>query len=368
MTGPADEILARLRVIPNGHEQPPEDPPRTTWRPVDLADVLEGRYQPPQPTVGARDDGIGLFYPGRAHSVASESEAGKSWFALGAAATELTNDRGVIYLDFEDDEGGVVGRLLALGVHRDKIRNGFAYIRPEDTIAIPGSRDDLTEALDDMQPTLAVLDGVTEAMTMHGLETRDNGDVAKFGRLLPHWIAQRGPAVVNLDHVTKNTETRGRYALGGAHKLNGLNGAAYTLENRSAFGIGITGRSTIRIAKDRPGQLRRHSLPGSDGMHWFADLVLKSHDVQYAELSIAAPEDRSDQPFRPTHLMQKVCEALERAGKPIGAEDIQARVTGKNTAIRAAVACLVDEGYVEIANAPRGGRLHRLVRPFMDNE
>lgn len=74
-------------------------------------------------------------------------------------------------------------------------------------------------------------------MALHGMEMTDNTDVAKFGKLLPRQIAAAGPAVVSLDHVVKNREARSRYAIGGVHKMNGLNGAAYTLENRQPFGI-----------------------------------------------------------------------------------------------------------------------------------
>lgn len=49
-----------------------------TWEPVDLADVLDGTWKPPEPTVGRRSDGVGLFYPGKKHTISSESEAGKT--------------------------------------------------------------------------------------------------------------------------------------------------------------------------------------------------------------------------------------------------------------------------------------------------
>ncbi len=214
------------------------EPVRHSWQPVDLTAVLDGSYAPPQPTVGRRADGIGLFYRGRVHSIAAESEGLKTWFALVAAATELGRGNGAgLFIDFEDDEGGVVGRLLALGVKPDVIRDRFAYIRPDDPITAIGNRADLTDAIGDLQPALGVVDGVTEAMSLDGLELRDNTDVARFGKLLPRWLADRGPAVTALDHVVKDREGRGRYAIGGVHKLNAVNGAAFVLENRRPFGV-----------------------------------------------------------------------------------------------------------------------------------
>ena len=114
--------------------------------------------------------------------------------------------------------------------------------------------------MEDLKPTLVILDGVTEAMTLFGLEIKDNRDAARFARSLSKWLAGYGAAVVEIDHVVKNAETRGRYAIGGVHKLNAITGAAYTLDNRTPFGIGRTGKSAVMISKDRPGQLRRKGL------------------------------------------------------------------------------------------------------------
>jgi len=339
----------------------------SSWAPVDLTDVLEGRYQPPAPTVGARGDGVGLFYPGRGHTVASESEAGKTWFALAAVRCELDAGNSAVYLDFEDDEGGVVGRLLALGATPHDISKRFAYIRPDDSIDAFTNRADLAQVLGDLRPTLAVLDGVTEAMTLHGLQMKDNTDVAAFGRTLPRWIADQGPATVSLDHVTKDPETRGRYALGGVHKLNGLNGAAYVLENRRAFGIGLTGVSTVYVAKDRPAQLRQHAVP-SKGMHWFADLQLESLHKTSVSASITAPSPLTAEDFRPTTLMHRVSDVLGKAGKPLAGRDIEDRVKGRAQDVRYAIACLVDEEYVTISAGPHNAKLHTLATPFGEDK
>lgn len=356
----AQELLAK-----NGIEGASTVTPPASWRPRDLTDVLNGTYQAPEPTIGKRDDGIGLFYPGRMHSVVGESEGGKTWFALMAVASELRDGRAVVFIDFEDDAPGVVGRLLALGANIDDVRARFAYVRPEDPFTAGWNRQELGQALHDLQPALTVVDGVTEGMAMHGMELKDNTDIAKFGRMLLRPIAELGPAVVTLDHVVKDKEGRGRYAIGGVHKLNGINGAMYVLENRKAFGIGCEGKSTVRIAKDRPGQLRKHALPSNGGMHWFADLVLKSHDETFTEASLYAPVEHEG-PFRPTAVMHKVAEALTSAPEPLGVRGVQDRVGGGKELVRTALARLVDEGFVKVENGPRGARLHRIEKPFTE--
>lgn len=313
-----------------------------SWQPVDLEPVLAGDWSPPQPSVGQRADGRGLFYASKTHAVISETEAGKTWFALSAVIDEMHAGHHVLYIDFEDDQGGIVGRLLTLSVDHQIIRDHFHYLRPETPLA--GIHlDDLRGQLEEYLPTLAVIDGITEAMTLHGLDPLDNVDAARFGHLLPRKLSITGAAVVNLDHVVKDKEGRGRYALGAVHKLNGLDGAAYVLESRNAFGVGITGRSTVKIAKDRPGQLRTNALPSDGGLHWYGDLVLDSHDQDFAEVYVAAPHQEVDQ--RPIMLMIRVAEALADSG-PLAQRVICDTVKGGTMAIRQALSFLIKDGYV----------------------
>lgn len=318
---------------------------RRSWRPVDLSTVLSGAWQPSEPTVGRRSDDHGLFYAGKVHTVSSESEGGKTWLAMSAVLDELGRANHVVYLDFEDDEGGIVGRLLTLGADRDVLAARFHYLRPEDPLGSGIHRDDLDELMRSCRPTLAVIDGITEALTLHGLEANSNGDVATFGRMLPRRLAMFGAASVSLDHVTKSAEGRGRYSIGAVHKLNGVDGAAYVLENRTPFGVGLTGRSTLRIAKDRPGQLRKSALPSSGGMFWAGDLVLHSHAEGFAEVEVSAPVESPSAGFRPTVYMGRIMDTITEHG-PMSKRKLRGARLGKATNVDDALDRLIFEGYV----------------------
>ncbi len=352
----------------NTTEAQSESPFDHSWRPVDISPVLDGTWTSTVPTVASRTDGQPLLYAGRVHTIASESEAGKTWFALSAARDELDVGHHVVYLDFEDDEGGIVGRLLALGTERDAIRTCFHYIRPAIPIGMGIDRDDFREALTTYMPSLVVLDGVTAAMTLHGYDVISNRDVADFSRILPAAIAATGPAVLVLDHVTKSSETRGRYALGAVHKLNGVTGASLLLEVITPARIGTTGRSRVRIAKDRPGQLRRHALPGfeDNGLDWFADLVIESHAEDFVEVSLTPPDPtvKTNARRRPTIYMKRVSDVLEGVNGALSQRELLDRVTGNDPLIRAAIAALVDEGFVDVTPGPRGAKLHTLANRF----
>ena len=101
---------------------------------------------------------------------------------------------------------------------------------------------------------LAVIDGVTDALGIFGCSTIDNDDVAGWIRTVPKQIAARtGAAVVLIDHVTKDTSTRNRWAIGGQAKMAGLTGAAYTVEVVEPLGRGMRGEVVL---KDREGPSR----------------------------------------------------------------------------------------------------------------
>jgi hypothetical protein len=300
------------------------------------------------------------LYPARVHSLSSESEGGKTWLALAVALTEMDAGRSVVYLDFEDGPEGVAGRLVTMGARADLLAERFAYLSPSQPLGTGIHRDDLVRLFDEQQPSLVVIDGVTEAMGLHGLDPLSNRDAATFGRLLPRLAASSGAAVLLLDHVTKSVEGRGRYAVGAVHKLNAIDGAALLLENRKPFGVGLTGRSTLRIAKDRPGQLRRRALPSTSGLSWLGDLVVQSHGDGLAEVWVEPPAERAE-PFRPTHVMGRVMALLVEGG-PLSQRSLRTLVGGKAETVSHALALLVVEGYVT-EKSP-----HEVLKPWTEEE
>jgi hypothetical protein len=341
--------------------------PGLTWRPVDLGPILDGTRPRLTPTILTRTDGQGLWYPGRTHALVGESEAAKSWIAQYGSAQQLLAGHAVIYLDFEDSAEAVTDRMLTLGMTPALLSDRFAYIAPEEPID-PAGRGPLTQALADLRPTLVIIDGITEAMALHKLKSVDNDDLATFGRLISRPIAATGAAVVNLDHQPKATDNRGRYALGGVHKLNGLSGVSIIAENIAPMGVGLRGVTRLRIAKDRPGQLRAHGLPSS-GLRWIGDYVLDTGDMLEPAL-IRPPVEvaKAADDWRPTEIMHKVCAALTKAGQPLGQNEIIDRVKGRATMTRRALAILVDEHYIDVRDGPRRSKLHTLSKPYTGDD
>lgn len=286
-----------------------------SWSPLDLGPYLDGTVTRPEPTIGLqRQDGLQVIYPGKEHSVIGEMESGKSWFTLACTAAELMQGNTVVYVHFEeDDPADTVDRLLALRVPGYQIRSHFLFIGPH----TPASPDRIAR-LAERRPTLVVLDGQNEGMILHGQEIREEGGAGEFRNLLiKPWTAV-GAAVLACDHVTKDKENRGRYALGSIHKGNALNGALIVLENAEPFGRGERGMSRVYVVKDRPGHIRRHGqktkTPGKtylgmmtvdDTRQWHDGL-----DLVWATPASTAPDD---EPISKSDPYREAKEAILRA-------------------------------------------------------
>lgn len=330
-----EDVLADLRQP----STPVPDYVPTSWTPIDLSAALSGEA-PPRPTIGTRSDGMPMLYPGRTHSFQGESESLKSWAAQLICSQEIAKGHDVLYIDFEDDERGVVERLLALGCTADQVRQQFVYLRPEEPLRT--RFDEATPALSDFANVLAarpftvcVIDGVTEAMVTEGLDLIGNSDVATWMRRLPKFIAGRGPAVAVIDHVTKSRESQGRYAIGGQHKLAGLTGAAYkfTLTRPLSRAVGTEpteGRSAITVEKDRPGFVRGRAAQQTK----VGELVITAYPDGGVTAAVIPPGSASG---IDSALASSILEYLAvYDGSSL--RRIEESVEGKGTLIRAALA------------------------------
>jgi hypothetical protein len=331
------------------------------WAPVDLTEILANGETLEQPTVLERVDGFALLYPGTVHSVAGEPETGKSWVAILAAAQELKAGAHVTFADFEDRPGRVVGRLLLLGVPPERISERFHYIRPMTRLDAAGAQHIEHAA---SRSSLVVLDGVTEAMSLHGLDLNDQKDIAAFLALLPRRLADLGPAVLQIDHLPKLTDSHNRFAIGGQHKLAGLDGAAYLVKVIDPFGRGKKGRAILTVAKDREGAVREHTAGNT-----IAELVIDATgpDLVVA-LEVPRGSSRSDDAsFRPTRLMEKISRYIEEHPGESGRQ-IEQNVPGNAKAKRDALRILALENWIEGIPGTRGSVHYTSVTPYREDD
>lgn len=325
----------------------------TSWAPMDLGAVLEAGCNVAAPQLLRRTDGQALFYRACIHSANGEPESGKSKLAGGATAQVLRSGGRVAYFDCESRPEPLLEQLQAAGVSDSAIIGRLGYVRPHEPLS--HAEGDLVAELA-LEPDLVVLDGVTEAMQLAGMKLEDNADVAAFMAALPRRFADAGSAVLMIDHVVKDRESRGRYAIGGQHKLAAVD-VAFSLKVLEPFGRGKSGAVAIQLEKDRPGHLRALA----DGKRIAVMRVDAASDGEFT-IDLEPPGEHRPGGFRPTVLMERVSEFVA-ANPGLSKNAIRAGVKGRNDAVDLALELLVSEKFVRVA--VEGQRhLHHPVRPF----
>jgi len=336
----------------------------SSWVPLDLASYLDGTHVPETPTLLLRSDSAATIYPGRVHWLSGEPEALKSWLAMLAVAQVLHRGGRAVYIDLEDGPSGVTGRLLAMGVPAERLGPAhFAYLAPHEPLRF-ATREALAPVVEGTD--LLVIDACTESLALQQLSPKDDVDIASWLALLPRWATRLGPAVLVLDHVVKDTESRGRWATGSQHKLAGLDGVAFTLEAVTPGGKGMRGRSRLYVSKDRHGEVRPHTVPVAGNKQWLGDLIVDSTGA-FADVVLHPPVEQTEE-FRPTVLMERVAQTMAKLARPVSTNEIEDRVKGRRGDIRKALACLVDDGFVQVHKGARGVNLHSLAKPYPPEE
>jgi hypothetical protein len=330
-----------------------------SWKPVDLSDILAGGLEMPTPTILRRSDGFGLLYAGEVHNFVGESGVGKGWIALHAAAQVIRDGGKVVYIDFEDGPVSIAARLRALGVNESDVRARFFYVRPDMPVNLGDAALELARTLDNAQPDLVVIDGVTEAMQLHDLEPNSNSDAAKFLMMFPRRIADHtcAPPVVLIDHPTKARNGQRAYAIGAQHKRAGI-AVTFMVKARRPIEKGREdGLVQISVAKDRHGTVQAAAV-GSRMPKPIADLhVAANFDGSEVTISLEPPgSSMSDSTRRREDAIRRFL-----AENPGGSQNSIVRgVKGNSDAVKSALQELTDDGRVRFERKGQT-RAHYLV-------
>lgn len=375
--GDADTAITTLTQVvakAENAEDGTDSNPMASWLPVDLTPVLNGSRTQPVPELGRRQDGVRLFYRGKEHSVASEPECGKTWWLLLQVMTVLQEGGRVVYVDFEDDEDTIVGRLMLLGCLPTHLTPAtFRYIRPEVKPTPAALRAQLTFG-PDLGPDLVVYDGVTEGMSLLGIEINDQESAAEWRRVFVKPALRKGAATISTDHVVKNKDARGRFAIGAQHKLAGLTGVMFLMESVRPFGNGIKGTSRVLISKDRNGGLREFGRVLDSGLTHIGDLVgdatgegapLWQFFAPYEEPAPAEAEANIASGGPPENLRSAVDAVIAYLAEHpnVSGRIVRANVEGRSATVGKALDWLASNGRAVTEDGPKNSTLYTLVEP-----
>jgi hypothetical protein len=231
----------------------------------DVAALLDGGLpEPPAPSVLFCSDGVALFYEGQVNHVFGDPESGKTWLCLAGVASVLATGGRAAVVDLDHNGmAATVTRLLHLGAPKDALRDvgRFRYAEPEDRLHLLAIVADLRE----WRPVVVVVDSLGELLPLFGASSNSPDDFTKVngGTLVP--LARAGAAVVVIDHLAKNTDSRAMGATGTAAKKRAIGGVSLRVVVVDQFAPGQGGSARVSIAKDRHGGLRQHRHATGNG-------------------------------------------------------------------------------------------------------
>lgn len=325
-------------AAPNGKAE------RDSWLPLNLADLPA---EPPvQPTLG-----FGLVYPGRRHVFSGPQESAKTLAAYAIGLDTIrTTGTAIALLDFEMGKYAARNRLQELGATTADLAH-LHYIEPEQPATL--ERISLVIALN---PTLVIVDAAAGAYDIQGLDDNKRGDVEKFTRLYVRGFWQAGIATIVLDHVVKNTETRGKYAIGSERKTGGVD-VHLGFDTILPIKRGSSGLYKIVTHKDRDGFLQRGSLAE---LHLTSDPGTHRISWEFKQAEHVEPGEI----WMPTKTMQKISGLLEAKLEPVSRNSILMEIGGRQDVGRKAIDHLVRLEFVTESDGPRNAKLIEHTRSF----
>jgi hypothetical protein len=234
-----------------------------------------------------RGDGHCLFYRGQVNLLFGDPESGKTWVSLAACVEALIADRRVLLMDLDHNgAAAMVGRLLMMGAPKDKLADldWFRYCEPEDGAAV-------AQVVKDCQawnPDVAVVDSIGELLPMLGADSNSADDFTRAHTRVLKPLALAGAAVIAIDHLAKNTDSRARGPGGTAAKRRAIGGVSLRVKAQRQFTPGKGGTALLLVNKDRHGGLRQH-CPAEDKEPVAGTFVLCEPDQDPTRWRVLAP-------------------------------------------------------------------------------
>lgn len=339
-TDPSTALLEVGRIVDDLGRA--DDIDTSTLEEADIEALLASDLRPPDPDYLTRTDGQALLYAGKMHMFQAEPTSGKTWIALMAVLEVIDMGGTVLYIDFEDSAGGIVGRCMTLGAKSEVLGKRFRYVNPIGAFG-PAERARLMKILGELNPDLVIIDGVGEALARDGASEDKAPDVLAWFERMPRTITRTGAAVLMIDHVAKDPENRGRWARGSGAKLGAIDGASYQLKVVTPFSRTRPGKVKIIVAKDRPGGVG--SLGETVGI-----VTITPHGDGARVVTTLEPNVENQTPgdtWKPTHIMDRVSTVIADADNPLTASGVKAMLpNSKPSLVSQAIARLIAEGFV----------------------
>lgn len=333
----------------------------------DVAALLDGTLpEPPSPAILHRSDGCPLFYRGEVNTVFGDPEHGKTWVAQAGAVETLTGGGRVLLLDL--DHNGMeatIARLLLLGAPKEALadRGRFRYCEPH-------AGQDVMEVVahcHSWAPGTVVVDSTGELVPLFGRSSNSGDEYTEVHNAVLQPLADTGAAVVVVDHLAKNSQSRSFGPGGAMAKRRTVGGVSLRVRRVKPFDPDHGGMARLWVNKDRHGGVRRHCPPPKPQQdEQFAGIFVLAVTESGTRWHIAAPGGDGVSPvFRPTTLMERLSRAMEDERKPQIKSHALDMIVGNKKAKGQAFDILKDEGYlVEADEQTQSGTAYVSAKPY----
>ncbi len=340
--------------------RPKEDDAQKALRegPIVTGSWWDVKHEPIHPTMLEVDGGNPLIYPGMSHVFIGEPGRGKSMIGQWLCLSEARAGRTALFLDLEKNLPHFIERLKAMGCTREEAQR-IGYWRLTKSITAE-ALERIKAFVDANTIGVVVLDSVGRSISRSNingknLDENNNNDVRLwFDLQVDPWM-RWGCTPVLIDHTVKPSQhsNDSRYAKGAGAKLDVISGAAYMVKFAAPFSKEKEGMAKIYVAKDNNGDRAEGQLAAE--MH-----VTPRDEGTRIEIKLTMPEQKSGDDWRPTVLMARISEWVEKMAQPLSWRAVREAPVGakggkgSKTHIDAALRILRDEGYIDW---PQGGKI-----------
>jgi hypothetical protein len=229
---------------------------------VDVAAILREGATAPEPDIFQFIDESYLFYSGEFNLIYGDTECGKTWLCLAAVASTLNTGGRAAIIDLDHNgAASIINRLMALGVAEELLTDSQAF-----RLAEPVTDLELKELVADLtvfRPDVVVLDSLGEVMPLFRANSNNADDFTIVHADVIKPLTRAGAAVLVVDHLPKNADSRQHGPIGSTAKTRAVGGLAVKVSAERAFRPGEGGSAKLELYKDRHGGVRKQ-LPNSD--------------------------------------------------------------------------------------------------------
>lgn len=231
---------------------------------VDVAAIIAGGIRTPEPDILALDAGGHLFYSGEFNLIHGDPESGKTWLCLTAVAAALAAGGKAAIIDLDHNGAhSIIDRLQQLGIDDDVLADPNRF-----RLAEPDTSEELKQVINDLcvfGPTVVTIDSLGEVLPLFGANSNNADDFTRVHTAVVSPLTKAGVAVLAVDHLPKNAESRLHGPTGTNAKNRTVGGASVRVTNVRQFVPGHGGAATLELFKDRHGGIREH-LPTPTGI------------------------------------------------------------------------------------------------------